>query len=69
MARIKVGKRHVRPDKPSHTAGVPEGNRIGNYGKQPGHLRDGHSTARRSTGVSPKARNPILPSMPNISPP
>jgi hypothetical protein len=48
---------------------VREGNSTGNYEKQPGHLPDGRSTARRSTGVRPKPHDPILPGMPNLSPP
>jgi hypothetical protein len=46
-----------------------QGNSTGNYEKQAGHLPDGRSTAERSTGINPKARNPIDPRMPNISPP
>jgi hypothetical protein len=57
------------PDLPSHTAGVPQGNSSGNYEKQPGHLPDGRSTAARSTGINPSAHDPILPQMPNLSPP
>ena len=66
---IKVGKPDTTPDKPSHVSGVREGNSSGNYDAQPGHLPDGRSTARRSTGVRPKAHDPILPGMPNLSPP
>lgn len=66
---LKVGKPDVSPDKPSHTKGNEEGNATGNYEKQPGHLPDGRSTAERSTGIDAKKRNPILPAMPNISPP
>jgi len=44
------------------------GNQSGNYEKQVGHLSDGRSTAERSTGVNPKARNPIDPRMPNLPP-
>ena len=65
---ISVGKPDATPDKPSHTPGVREGNSKGNYETQPGHLPDGRSTAERSTGVEAKARNPIDPSMPNLSP-
>jgi hypothetical protein len=35
---------------------------------QPGHLADGRSTAERSTGINPKAHEPIDPRMPNLSP-
>lgn len=66
---LKVGEPDVSPDRPSHTRGVPEGNAPGNYLKQPGHLPDGRSTAERSTGIDPESRNPIDPSMPNLSPP
>jgi hypothetical protein len=69
MAKVKVGKAQVRPDLSAHTSGVKQGNSRGNYEKQPGHLPDGRSTARRSTGVNSKAKNPILPGMPNLSPP
>lgn len=65
---IKIGKPDVSPDKPSHTRGVPEGNSTGNYERQPGHLPDGRSTQRRSTGINPSHREPILDSMPNLSP-
>ncbi|MBQ6643709.1 MAG: hypothetical protein IJH84_22115 [Saccharopolyspora sp.] len=58
----------MHPDTPSHIDGIAEGNETGNYEKQPGHLPDGHATARRSTGVRAKDRDPILPSMPNLSP-
>jgi hypothetical protein len=69
MTTIRTGKPDVKPDKPAHTPGVGTGNAVGNYEKQPGHLPDGRSTAERSTGINPKARNPILPTMPNLSPP
>ena len=49
MAEIRVGKRHVKPDTPSHTKGVHEGNRKGAYEKQKGHHEDGTGDARRST--------------------
>ena len=69
MANIKVGKPDVAPDTPAHTPGVEQGNKTGNYEKMPGHLPDGRSTARRSTGIRAKQHNPILPGMPNLSPP
>ena len=65
---IRVGKADVKHDKPAHVKGVAQGNATGNYEKQPGHLPDGRSTAERSTGVNPKAHDPILPAMPNLSP-
>jgi len=33
-----------------------------------GHLADGRSTAKRSTGINPKGAEPIDPRMPNLSP-
>jgi hypothetical protein len=66
---IRVGKPQVTHDKPAHTAGVRQGNSTGNYEQSRGHLPDGRSTAARSTGVRPKPHDPILPGMPNLSPP
>jgi hypothetical protein len=68
MARIKLGKPEVKSDTPAHTPGIKQGNSRGNYERQAGHKPDGTSTAARSTGVNPKAREPIDPSMPNLSP-
>ena len=68
MKGMRLGKPDVKPDLPSHVPGVMSGNSEGNYEKQVGHLRDGRSTAERSTGVNPDARNPIDPRMPNLSP-
>lgn len=65
---VRIGDADVSPDAPAHTPGVKQGNATGNYEKQDGHLSDGRSTARRSTGVNPEAMNPIDPSMPNLSP-
>jgi hypothetical protein len=58
----------VKPDAPSHVKGIKQGNSTGNYERQGGHQRDGTSSAKRSTGINPKAREPIDPSMPNLSP-
>ncbi|GAB7029263.1 hypothetical protein AB0G35_12385 [Streptomyces sp. NPDC021749] len=68
MADITVGKRQVRPDFTAHVPGVRRGNHEGHYKRQPGHLPYGRSTSRRSTGIRPKSKNPILPGMPNLSP-
>lgn len=65
---IRTGRADVRPDLPSRTKGVHQGNAVGNYERQAGHLPDGRSTAARSTGINPHARDPIDPSMPNLSP-
>ncbi|CAA9521798.1 MAG: hypothetical protein AVDCRST_MAG45-2552 [uncultured Solirubrobacterales bacterium] len=68
MGYIRTGKPDVRPDLPAHTPGIMSGNQTGNYDKQVGHKPDGTSTAERSTGINPKARNPIDPRMPNLPP-
>jgi hypothetical protein len=65
---IRVGKPDVSHDKPAHVKGVSSGNSTGNYEKQPGHEPDGRRTAVSSTGINPKARNPIDPRMPNLPP-
>ena len=62
------GKPDVKQDAPAHTPGVRQGNSVGNYEKQAGHNPDGTSTQERSTGVNAKAREPIDPRMPNLSP-
>ena len=67
MAEIRVGKPTVRPDTPSHTKGVHQGN-AGPYEKQRGHHPDGTADARRSTGISPKKHDAILSIMPNLPP-
>lgn len=59
----------VKPDLPAHIKGVKQGNTPGNYVRSGGHLPDGRSTSRRSTGIAPDLHNPILPEMPNLSPP
>jgi hypothetical protein len=68
MADIKLGNPQVSPDVNAHVAGIKQGNAKGNYGKMPGHKPDGTSTAARSTGINARGREPIDPSMPNLSP-
>ena len=68
MTNLKVGKPHVKPDAPSHTKGVKEGNK-GPTENQVGHNADGTVTAARSTGINPGAHEPIDPRMPNLPPP
>ncbi|MBM9510248.1 hypothetical protein [Actinacidiphila acididurans] len=65
---ITVGKPDVTPDRPAHVAGVRRGNHQGGRKRQPGHRRNNLSTARRSTGINARHRNPVLPDMPNLSP-
>jgi hypothetical protein len=68
MADLRTGKANVKPHDPRHIRGIKQGNSTGNYGKQAGHKPDGRSTARRSTGIDAKGREPIDPRMPNLSP-
>jgi hypothetical protein len=68
MSEISTGTDDVQPDLPAHTKGIKQGNSKGNYERQSGHLPDGRRTARASTGINPDARDPIDPSMPNLSP-
>lgn len=69
---IRVGRPQVRTDLPSHVPGVPTGNGRGNLEREPGIVVRGRmavGTARRSTGICPRSRNPIDARMPNLSPP
>jgi hypothetical protein len=68
--KIPGRKRSKGPaiDKPTHVKGVFTGNAPGNYDSMAGHLPDGRSTAKRSTGINPSKRDPIDPRMPNLSP-
>jgi hypothetical protein len=59
----------VRPDTPSHTKGVKQGNTTGHYDKNKGFLQDGRANSMRSTGIYPEPKNPIHPDMPSLSPP
>jgi hypothetical protein len=68
VANLDVGRPDVSPSTPAHVPRVKEGNEPGNYSSQVGHRPDGSSTARRSTGINAKARDPIDPRMPNLSP-
>jgi hypothetical protein len=68
ISNVRVGKPDTTVDKPAHQPGVRQGNEPGSYEKQAGHLKDGRATAARSTGINVKARNPIDPSSPNLSP-
>ncbi len=65
---IRVGHARAKPTTPTHVPGTHSGNAPGNYEDSPGHSPEGYSTARRSTGINAKDRDPILPEMPNLSP-
>lgn len=69
---LKVGKRQARPETGSHIRGVPEGAATGSLESEAGiepHGRTARGTARRSTGICPKQRDPIDPASPNLSAP
>ncbi|MDB1088533.1 hypothetical protein PJ985_13245 [Streptomyces sp. ACA25] len=68
MAKIRTGTPDVKPDTVAHIRGVRQGNAPGMYERQPGHLPDDRSNARRSTGISPETKEPIMPGMPSLSP-
>jgi hypothetical protein len=68
MGEIRVGHPDVRIDLPSHVWGVRRGNEEGSYDREAGFHPDGTVDSRRSTGINPKAHDPILPGMPNIPP-
>jgi hypothetical protein len=66
---INAGDADIANDAPSHISGINQGNAIGNYEKQKGHLPDGKRTAASATGIDPDAHGPIDPRMPNLPPP
>jgi hypothetical protein len=68
VARIRLGRPKTSTHAPVHVPGTVSGNSTGNYEKQAGHRPDGTSTAERSTGINPRAEQPIDPRMPNLSP-
>ena len=77
MADIRVGKPDTTPDAPAHTPGVSQGNESGGIENDPGLYETGEtgvgrptakSTARKSTGINPEARNPIDPNSPSLPP-
>ncbi len=75
FANLRVGRRDARPDLPSHVPGVRQGNRPGNIEREAGIVQDpedrrfAYGTAERSTGICARARDPIDPRMPKLSPP
>lgn len=72
MAKIKhnlpVGRADVSQTAPSHVSGVHQGNQRGAYERMKGHKPDGTATARRSTGINPESREPIMAGMPRLTP-
>jgi hypothetical protein len=74
FANLRVGKPGTSPTRPTHVTGIREGNRRGNIDRERGIHQDpddprfATGTAERSTGINARARNPIDPRMPNLSP-
>ncbi|BDG01374.1 hypothetical protein [Anaeromyxobacter oryzae] len=74
FANLRVGRRDVAPTAPSHVPGIREGNQPGSIEREVGIHQDPRdrrfatATAERSTGINPRARNPIDPRMPNLQP-
>jgi len=70
---LRVGKPHAYPSMSSHIRGIHMGNDPGRYSPNAGMRRTTNGelvvSARRSTGVNPRNRNPIDPRSPNLSPP
>jgi hypothetical protein len=70
---IVVGRPYVSPSTPSHTFGVREGNEPKGIFAALGWRRAARflqeARHRRSTGINPKARAPIDPRMPTLTPP
>jgi hypothetical protein len=77
FANLRVGDADIWPSAPSHVHGVRSGNQTG-AADQAGFRSTGPSgrrgvsdvrgTAERSTGINPRARDPIDPRSPNLSP-
>lgn len=65
---INTGKPDTTQDSPAHTPGINQGNAVGNYAKQVGHLPGGKRTAASATGINPGAHGPIDERMPNLPP-
>jgi hypothetical protein len=59
-----------RPPEPTHVAGTHRGEEVATRkGREPGRgVGKEYRSARDSTGINPKSRDPIVPSMPHIPP-
>ena len=66
-----MAEQSVRRDISSHTPGTPKGEeRVCREGREPGREdTKGGRLARDATSISPRARQPIDPRMPNLPPP
>ena len=72
ISNVTVGKPDVEQSASSHSPGVREGNMRKSMVREPGVKRAGRfmaqATVRRSTGVNAKARQPVDPRMPILTP-
>lgn len=68
MPNIRTGQDDIGTQDLGHVKGIKQGNSVGNYEAQEGHLPDGRRTAGASTGINPDSHGPIDPRMPNLSP-
>jgi hypothetical protein len=71
VSNVIVGRADVKPQAPSHSRGVREGNQRGSLARERGLRPVGPialATPRRSTGVNASARKPIDPRMPVLTP-
>lgn len=72
IANVRIGEPQTRPDAPSHTPGVREGNDPPRRRREPGIRVDEegalHVSARRSTGIRAWVHGPIDPRMPVLPP-
>jgi len=60
-----------RNPQPNHIPGTVRGEEmVLHHGREPGRSQDSRNyrTARDATGINPRARQPILPDMPNLPP-
>lgn len=72
IANVRVGTPDVKPTAPSHVRGVYQGNKH-QWMQRPKGITNETATraegsARRSTGIRPKAHEAIDPRMPKLSP-
>jgi hypothetical protein len=62
-----MARQHTTPDAPAHTPGTHKGEEWTRTRKEPGR-ENGTATARSSTGINAKNREPIDPRMPHLPP-
>ena len=63
-----MARQDTTPDKPSHTPGTNRGEEWSKHQTEPGREKE-TATARYSTGINAKNRDPIDPRMPHLPPP